>query len=77
MTARGIDQILAGPSAPGLHEPYVTDAREYLGAGAHESSSVPDHWAARHSRISVPRHHSPAVAGKRGCLCVCVRDARV
>jgi poly-gamma-glutamate synthesis protein (capsule biosynthesis protein) len=30
MTGRGVDQILACPSAPELHEPYVTDAREYV-----------------------------------------------
>lgn len=30
MTGRGVDQILARPSKPGLHEPYVTDAREYV-----------------------------------------------
>lgn len=30
MTGRGVDQILAKPSAPGLHEPYVDDARVYV-----------------------------------------------
>lgn len=30
MTGRGVDQILAHPSDPRLHEPYVLDAREYL-----------------------------------------------
>jgi poly-gamma-glutamate capsule biosynthesis protein CapA/YwtB (metallophosphatase superfamily) len=30
MTGRGIDQILPHPSAPGLHEPYVQSALEYL-----------------------------------------------
>ena len=30
MTGRGVDQILAHPSMPELHEPYVTDAREYV-----------------------------------------------
>jgi poly-gamma-glutamate capsule biosynthesis protein CapA/YwtB (metallophosphatase superfamily) len=30
MTARGIDQILAHPNAPGIQEPYVRDAREYV-----------------------------------------------
>lgn len=30
MTGRGIDQILACPSAPELHESYVTDARAYV-----------------------------------------------
>jgi poly-gamma-glutamate capsule biosynthesis protein CapA/YwtB (metallophosphatase superfamily) len=30
MTGRGIDQILPHPHAAGLHEPYVTSAREYV-----------------------------------------------
>jgi poly-gamma-glutamate capsule biosynthesis protein CapA/YwtB (metallophosphatase superfamily) len=30
MTGRGIDQILAHPSAPAIQEPYVCDAREYV-----------------------------------------------
>jgi poly-gamma-glutamate capsule biosynthesis protein CapA/YwtB (metallophosphatase superfamily) len=30
MTGRGIDQILPHPNAPGLHEPHVTSAREYV-----------------------------------------------
>jgi poly-gamma-glutamate synthesis protein (capsule biosynthesis protein) len=30
MTGRGIDQALATPSEPSLHEPYVRDARVYL-----------------------------------------------
>jgi poly-gamma-glutamate capsule biosynthesis protein CapA/YwtB (metallophosphatase superfamily) len=30
MTGRGVDQILAHPSVPILHEPYVQDAREYV-----------------------------------------------
>jgi poly-gamma-glutamate capsule biosynthesis protein CapA/YwtB (metallophosphatase superfamily) len=30
MTGRGIDQIQARPSNPALHEPYVSDAREYV-----------------------------------------------
>lgn len=30
MTGRGVDQILAHPSDPTLHEPFVRDAREYL-----------------------------------------------
>ncbi len=30
MTGRGIDQILRYPSDPGIYEPYVNDAREYL-----------------------------------------------
>ena len=30
MTGRGIDQILADPADPQLHEPYVRDARQYV-----------------------------------------------
>jgi poly-gamma-glutamate synthesis protein (capsule biosynthesis protein) len=30
MTGRGIDQILPHPSQPGLHEPYVTSALDYV-----------------------------------------------
>lgn len=30
MTGRGIDQILAHPAAPQLHEPYINDARQYV-----------------------------------------------
>jgi poly-gamma-glutamate capsule biosynthesis protein CapA/YwtB (metallophosphatase superfamily) len=30
MTGRGVDQIMARPSAPAIHEPYVRDARDYV-----------------------------------------------
>jgi poly-gamma-glutamate capsule biosynthesis protein CapA/YwtB (metallophosphatase superfamily) len=30
MTGRGIDQVLRHPSAPGLHESYIRDARDYV-----------------------------------------------
>jgi len=30
MTGRGIDQVLPHPSLPRIHEPYLTDAREYV-----------------------------------------------
>jgi hypothetical protein len=30
MTGRGIDQILAHPTALGIQEPYVRDARDYV-----------------------------------------------
>jgi poly-gamma-glutamate synthesis protein (capsule biosynthesis protein) len=30
MTGRGVDQLLPHPSVPGLHEPHVRDAREYV-----------------------------------------------
>jgi poly-gamma-glutamate capsule biosynthesis protein CapA/YwtB (metallophosphatase superfamily) len=35
MTGRGVDQILTHPSAPELHEPFVTDAREYVRLAEH------------------------------------------
>jgi poly-gamma-glutamate synthesis protein (capsule biosynthesis protein) len=41
MTGRGIDQILTHPSAPALHEPYVTDAREYVRLAEQMSGPVP------------------------------------
>ena len=41
MTGRGIDQILARPSGPELHEPFVTDAREYVRLAEQVSGPVP------------------------------------
>jgi poly-gamma-glutamate synthesis protein (capsule biosynthesis protein) len=41
MTGRGIDQIMARPSAPELHEPYVTDAREYVRLAEQVSGPLP------------------------------------
>jgi poly-gamma-glutamate capsule biosynthesis protein CapA/YwtB (metallophosphatase superfamily) len=41
MTGRGIDQILTRPSAPELHEPSVTDAREYVRLAEQISGPVP------------------------------------
>ena len=41
MTGRGVDQILSHPSAPELHEPVVTDAREYLRLAEQVSGPVP------------------------------------
>ena len=41
MTGRGIDQMLARPSGPELHEPFVTDAREYLRLAEQVSGPVP------------------------------------
>lgn len=41
MTGRGIDQILARPSAPELHERYATDAREYVRLAEQVSGPVP------------------------------------
>jgi poly-gamma-glutamate synthesis protein (capsule biosynthesis protein) len=41
MTGRGVDQILARPSSPELHEPFVTDAREYVRLAEQLSGPVP------------------------------------
>jgi poly-gamma-glutamate capsule biosynthesis protein CapA/YwtB (metallophosphatase superfamily) len=41
MTGRGVDQILACPSAPELHEPFVTDAQEYVRLAEQVSGPVP------------------------------------
>jgi poly-gamma-glutamate synthesis protein (capsule biosynthesis protein) len=41
MTGRGVDQILTRPSAPELHEPFVTDAREYVRLAEQMSGPVP------------------------------------
>lgn len=40
MTGRGIDQILAHPSDPTLHEPYVKDARQYVELAEHENGKI-------------------------------------
>jgi poly-gamma-glutamate synthesis protein (capsule biosynthesis protein) len=40
MTGRGVDQILACPSGPQLHEPFVTDAREYVRLAEQVSGTV-------------------------------------
>jgi poly-gamma-glutamate capsule biosynthesis protein CapA/YwtB (metallophosphatase superfamily) len=42
MTGRGIDQILAYPCPPGIQEPYVCDARDYL-ALAEEANGLIAH----------------------------------
>jgi poly-gamma-glutamate synthesis protein (capsule biosynthesis protein) len=41
MTGRGVDQILACPRAPQLHEAYVTDARVYVQLADEVSGHVP------------------------------------
>ncbi len=41
MTGRGIDQALAQPSSPELHESYVRDAREYLRLAERSNGAVP------------------------------------
>lgn len=40
MTGRGIDQILPYPGDPRLHEPYVDDAREYVGLAQRRSGPI-------------------------------------
>jgi poly-gamma-glutamate capsule biosynthesis protein CapA/YwtB (metallophosphatase superfamily) len=41
MTGRGIDQILPHSNAPGIQEPCVSDAREYVELAAHVNGSIP------------------------------------
>jgi poly-gamma-glutamate synthesis protein (capsule biosynthesis protein) len=41
MTGRGIDQILQHPSTPGLQEPYVRDAREYVDLAEAANGPIP------------------------------------
>jgi poly-gamma-glutamate capsule biosynthesis protein CapA/YwtB (metallophosphatase superfamily) len=41
MTGRGIDQVLPHPSAPGLFEPWVRDAREYVRIAEEASGPIP------------------------------------
>ncbi len=41
MLGRGIDQILAAPADPTLHEPYVRDAREYVRLAEEANGPIP------------------------------------
>lgn len=41
MTGRGIDQILRRPCDPQLHEPYVSDARDYVRLAERASGPIP------------------------------------
>jgi poly-gamma-glutamate capsule biosynthesis protein CapA/YwtB (metallophosphatase superfamily) len=41
MTGRGIDQILAEPSEPGLGEPWVKNALDYVALAERESGPIP------------------------------------
>src|SRR5512144_2772919 len=41
MTGRGIDQVLPHPSDPRLHEPFVHDAREYVGLAEAANGPMP------------------------------------
>ena len=41
MTGRGIDQILAHPSAPGLHEPYARSALDYVDLAERRGGPLP------------------------------------
>jgi poly-gamma-glutamate synthesis protein (capsule biosynthesis protein) len=41
MTGRGIDQVLPYPSDPTLHEPIVTDAREYVALAESANGPIP------------------------------------
>lgn len=41
MTGRGIDQILASPCPPGIQEPYVRDARDYVALAEEANGPIP------------------------------------
>jgi poly-gamma-glutamate capsule biosynthesis protein CapA/YwtB (metallophosphatase superfamily) len=41
MTGRGVDQILSHPGAPELHEPHVSDARDYVRMAERVSGPIP------------------------------------
>ena len=41
MTGRGIDQALPHPVNPALHEPYVRDARDYVGLAENANGPIP------------------------------------
>jgi poly-gamma-glutamate capsule biosynthesis protein CapA/YwtB (metallophosphatase superfamily) len=41
MTGRGIDQIMPHPSKPGIHEPYVRDARTYVELAEDMNGPIP------------------------------------
>jgi poly-gamma-glutamate capsule biosynthesis protein CapA/YwtB (metallophosphatase superfamily) len=43
MTGRGIDQVLAHPCDPMLHEDYVASARDYVGLAEHANGPIPRH----------------------------------
>lgn len=41
MLGRGIDQVLAHPSPPALHEPYIRDARDYVALAREAHGPIP------------------------------------
>ena len=41
MTGRGVDQILATPGAPELHEPWARDARQYVDIAERTNGRIP------------------------------------
>src|SRR5688572_13112633 len=41
MTGRGIDQLLAQPSSPELHESWIDDARDYVALAERRSGPLP------------------------------------
>jgi poly-gamma-glutamate capsule biosynthesis protein CapA/YwtB (metallophosphatase superfamily) len=41
MTGRRIDQILANPCPPGIQEPYVRDARDYVALAEEANGPIP------------------------------------
>ena len=43
MTGRGIDQVLAHPCDPKLHEDYVASANDYVGLAEQANGPIPRH----------------------------------
>ena len=43
MTGRGIDQVLAHPCDPTLHEDYVASAKDYVGLAEQANGPIPRH----------------------------------
>src|SRR5437879_10381372 len=41
MTGRGIHQAMPHPANPGLHEPYVRDARDYIALAENTHGPIP------------------------------------
>jgi poly-gamma-glutamate synthesis protein (capsule biosynthesis protein) len=41
MTGRGIDQVLRDPCDPAIHEPYMTDARDYVRIAERANGPIP------------------------------------
>lgn len=61
MTGRGIDQVLAHPCDPELHEDYVASAKDYVGLAEQVNGPIPRHaepsyvWGAALDELSLMR----------------------